>query len=59
MNGGHDPSYDDDGGWSEGIETGEGLEEHLLGPVDPYDRDHYTPDRRFATRPGMRAGRAS
>jgi hypothetical protein len=42
-------------GWEEGIETGEGFEDHLLGPVDPYDRkDHYTSPPRFATRPGMR-----
>jgi len=51
----HDPAHDYDGGWVDGVETGEGLEEHLLGPVDPHDRgDYFTPDRRFATRPGMR-----
>ena len=50
-----DPAYDYDGGWAEGIDIGEGLAEHLLGPVDPYDRkDHYTPHSRFATRPEMR-----
>jgi hypothetical protein len=50
-----DPAYDYDGGWAEGIDNGEGLAEHLLGPVDPYDRkDHYTPHPRFATHPEMR-----
>jgi hypothetical protein len=50
-----DPAYDYDGGWEEGIDTGEGLSDHLLGPVDPYNRkDHYTPHPRFATRPEMR-----
>jgi hypothetical protein len=50
-----DPAYDYDGGWEEGIDGGEGFTEHLLGPVDPYDRkDHYTPHPRFATRPEMR-----
>jgi hypothetical protein len=55
MSPGRDLAHDYDGGWAEGMETGEGFEDHLLGPVDPYDRkDHYTPDPRFATRPGMR-----
>jgi hypothetical protein len=50
-----DPAHDYDGGWAEGIDNGEGLADHLLGPVDPYDRkDHYTPHPRFATRPEMR-----
>ncbi len=55
MSPGRDPAHNYDGGWAEGMETGEGVEDHLLGPVDPYDRkDHYTPPLRFATRPGMR-----
>jgi hypothetical protein len=38
-----------------GIDSGEGFAEHLLGPVDPYNRNnHYTPHSRFATRPQMR-----
>jgi hypothetical protein len=50
-----DPAYDYDGGWEDGIDSGEGFAEHLLGPVDPNDRkDHYTLHPRFATRPEMR-----
>jgi hypothetical protein len=52
---GRNPSHDWDGGWTDGVDEGEGYEEHLLGPVDPHDRpDHYTNDDRFATRVEMR-----
>jgi hypothetical protein len=47
----YDPSEDYDGGWEALVDDGHALEDLLIGPVHPYDRDdQYTPAPRWATR---------
>jgi hypothetical protein len=49
-----------DGGWEEAVDSGEGLEDLLLGPSHPYDRsDGYTPDSRWGTRHELQSRRFS